>query len=291
MKFFVIVVPIIAFLSGLSLANLYALQKVGTKTKIANISINSKIACGIACKTTENCIGFWYNQTCDLFTDVYNGSENSLYLDTSKQLLYPKPKFLLAQANPSAVFIELESEKPEKSMSNDFTNYDCFVLFNEGKSVMFHSKLSKDQQVYLYNFEDQSVEEFNEYKNPNDHMGGTCTSGPYNQLVMAGGTSTSNMEIFMNGTWKSLKSLQGSISHMCLTFMHGNLDLEIEVEFYIVGGSLNSNPHPYVYGYKMYNTEQDDETWQESTIPGLGLESGCIAYKDKNDHKVSSKNR
>ena len=88
MKFLVIVVPIIAFLFGLSLANLYALQKVGTKTKIANISINSKIACGIACKNRENCIGFWYNQTCDLFSDVYNGSENSLYLDTSKQLLY-----------------------------------------------------------------------------------------------------------------------------------------------------------------------------------------------------------
>ena len=233
------------------------------------------------------------NQSCDLFANVYNGSDNSLYLDTSKELLFPSstPRFLLALANPSGVFIELESEKPEKSMSKDFQNYDCFVLFNDSKSVMFHSKLAKDQEVYLYHFEDQSVEELSgKYKNPNDHIGGGCTSGPYDRLVMAGGTSTSKMDIFMNGTWKSLMlSTQGVISHMCLTFMHGNLDLEIEVEFYIVGGSRNNYRNPTVYGYRMYNTEKDDETWQERSAPlGLGSGSGCLAYKDDDGHKVSS---
>ena len=66
-KFVVIVFPVIAFLIELSLANFtyskYAQQQVGTKTLIANISTESKIACGIACKTTENCVGFWHNHT------------------------------------------------------------------------------------------------------------------------------------------------------------------------------------------------------------------------------------
>ena len=66
-KFVVIVVPVITFLFELSLANFtyskYAKQQVGTKTLIGKISTESKIACGIACKTTENCVGFWHNHT------------------------------------------------------------------------------------------------------------------------------------------------------------------------------------------------------------------------------------
>ena len=175
-----LVVLLIVFFSRSSLANFtyskYELQQVGAKTLITKLSIDSRIACGIACKATENCAGFWYNQSlCHLFSKVYNGSETMLYFDTSQEFLYPStaPRFLLASANPYGYFTEFDSDKPEKNLNKDVQTFNCFVLFNDTRSVIFHSKLATADSPHVYNFEDQSIFTGGTYKNPHDHTGGT----------------------------------------------------------------------------------------------------------------------
>ena len=175
---------LIVFFSRSSLANFtyskYELQQVGAKTLITKLSIvESKIACGIACKATETCAGFWYNQSCDLFTKVYNGSETMLYFDTSQEFLYPStaPRFLLASSNPYGYFTEFGSDKPEKNLNKNVETFNCFVLFNDTRSVIFHSKPNVAASPHVYNFEDQSIFNDGTYKNPHDHTGGSCTKG------------------------------------------------------------------------------------------------------------------
>ena len=175
---------LIVFFSRSSLANFtyskYELQQVGAKTLITKLSIvESKIACGIACKATETCAGFWYNQSCDLFTKVYNGSETMLYFDTSQEFLYPStaPRFLLASSNPYGYFTEFGSDKPEKNLNKNVETFNCFVLFNDTRSVIFHSKPNVAASPHVYNFEDQSIFNDGTYKNTHDHTGGSCTKG------------------------------------------------------------------------------------------------------------------
>ena len=280
----------------------YFKQNVGKIQSHKNITISSRIGCGIACKSELECMGFQYQNNdsiCKMYSKAYIGNDSELYLDTSATLSQPPSRFFfIYESDGEPEFTEdilpEGNEEVSDTSNTDMLRFDyytrfCYVFINNGASVVLHS-LQANLVVMQYNFDGQQptqyTDEVDQPKINQIHHSpmGSCTVGAYDRLVMAGGNTVSR-EVFMNGVWRLLKPSDQVLELPCITFMEGDLN-----EIYFIGGKIqNSKPEEMindVKGYTIKDTTENDIEWLETTLPYEGYRMGCSAYKTSQGQKV-----
>ena len=267
----------------------YLKQPVGAMTYMKSMPIKTRIPCATACMNERGCNGFWHeNENCDLFSDVFNGTENELYFDTSKEFKQPVGFLTIFDTDGTAFAYDFSNAPmdtpPARPENLQFPDYLCYVMIDKG--VLFFQLLELPNYPMFYDFTDQEpiLIDSGPYVTYVNHYDGACTMGPHDRLVLAGGKDTKEMELFKDGAWRNLKTIfSGPLLWSCLTFMEGNLD-----EFYIIAGydKTSGSYVKDVWGYTISDTVDTDVYWQETQTMYGGYGAACAGYVTSQGKKV-----